>query len=109
MAEMPDEPHRPRRQVPAWFERLARLSWGFIGMIGAVGLVLFGLSALRELVIPLVLAAMFAVVCGPGVDWLERRRVPRSVGAVLLVLVIMVVVTFNDVVQLPLIGGLFGS
>ena len=78
MSTEPDgHPHHARRQIPAWFERVSKLSWGFLGMVAAVGAIVFGLAALRELVIPLVLAAFFAAVVSPGVDWLAQRRVPR--------------------------------
>ncbi len=87
-----EQPLPDRRRIPAWFERVAKLSWGFIGIVAAVGVVALGVSVLRELVIPLVLAAFFAVVVSPGVDWLERRRVPRGVGSILLMIVIIVVV-----------------
>ena len=76
-----------RREVPAWFARLAKLGWGFLGIVGGAAVVVLGLAALRELVVPLVLASVFAVVFGPTVSWLADRSVPRSVGAVAMILV----------------------
>ena len=84
-------PHDPRR-IPAWFERVSKLSWGFVGMVAAGAAVVLGFAALRELMIPLVLAAFFAVVVSPGVDWLQERKVPRSAGAVLLMVVTLTLV-----------------
>ena len=78
--------------MPAWFERVSKLSWGFVGMVAAAGAIVLGLSVLRELVIPLVLAAFFATGVSPGVDWLEQRRVPRSIGAILLMVVTLAAV-----------------
>lgn len=71
--------------VPEWIGRVSRVSWAFLGFVGAVAVVLFGLGALREVVVPLVLAAFFAIVFAPAVDWLERRRIPRAFGAVLVI------------------------
>ncbi len=82
----------PRRIVPEWVDRLSRYSWAFVGFVAAAGLIVLGLAALREVVIPLVLAGALAVVCSPGVGWLERRRVPRSVGSLLVMLAIVGVV-----------------
>ncbi|MGI9612333.1 MAG: AI-2E family transporter [Acidimicrobiales bacterium] len=73
--------------VPGWFARLARFGWGFLGIVGAGAVAVLGLAALRELVIPLVLASVFAIVFAPAVGWLADRGVPRSAGAVLMILV----------------------
>ena len=83
----------PRRQVPAWFARSSRYAWGFVGIVAAAAAVVVGLGFLRELVIPLVLAAFFAVVFEPVVGWLAARRVPRSVGAVLVIVCLGVVIS----------------
>lgn len=83
-----EPPHPDRRQVPAWFERVSKLSWGFVGIAAATGAVVLMLAALRELVIPLVLAAFFATVFASGVDWLEKRKIPRSAGAIVVLLAI---------------------
>ena len=46
------------------------------------------MSFLRQLLMPLAVATFLAVVFSPGVDWLHRRRVPRGIGAVLVLLLI---------------------
>ena len=81
------------RQLPAWFARLSRYSWGFIGIAAAVAVLVFGLGVLRELVTPLVLAAFFAVVLEPSVGWLADRRIPRGVGSAIMIVVVGVVIT----------------
>lgn len=81
-----------RRQVPAWFARSSRYAWGFLGIVAATGAIVVGLGFLRELVIPLVLAMFFAVVFEPAVGWLETRRVPRSVGAAMVIIGLGVVI-----------------
>ncbi len=75
------------RALPAWFAQLARYGWGFLGIVGGLAVVVLGLAVLRELVIPLVLAAVFAIVFEPAVGWLAERRVPRSIGAVAMIAV----------------------
>lgn len=80
------------RDVPPWFARLAKLGWGFLGIIGGAAVVVLGLAALRELVIPLVLASVFAIVFEPAVSWLSDRGLPRSAGAIVMILVTAVLI-----------------
>ena len=84
--------NRGHRQVPDWFARVSRYSWGFIGVAAAVAILVYALGSLRDLVIPLVLAAFFAVVLEPAVGWLEKRRIPRGIGALIMLVVVGVVV-----------------
>jgi len=87
----PDPPH-DHRQLPAWFAHLSRYSWGFLGIAASIAVIAFAIGALRELIIPLVLAAFFAVVLEPAVSWLAGRRVPRSIGSVIMIFVVAVVI-----------------
>lgn len=82
-----------RRRLPAWFERTARFAWGLVGIVAATAVVVLGVGYLRELVVPLVLAAFLAVVFEPGVSWMERRNIPRSVGAALVLIAIVAIST----------------
>lgn len=81
-------PEAPPGSVPAWVERVSRLSWAYVGFVLAVGATTLAIAGLRDLVFPLVIAVLLAVIFAPAVDWLERRRVPRSLGAGALVVVI---------------------
>lgn len=76
---------------PAWVLRVGRTSWAFLGFAGALAVLLFVLGSLREIVIPLLVAAFLAVVFAPVVDWLAARRVPRAFGALLVILLIFAV------------------
>lgn len=87
-----------RRSVPAWFERTSRLAWGFLGLAGATAVIVIGLGYLRELVIPLVLAAFLAVVFEPGVSWMERRRIPRSLGSVIVLIAVAAAIVASVVI-----------
>jgi len=72
---------------------MSRYSWGFLGIAAALAVFVYVLGALRELVIPLVLAAFFAVVLEPAVGWLARHKLPRAIGSVLMILVVALVIT----------------
>ena len=76
---------------PAWVLRVGRTSWAFLGFAGAVAVVIFVLGSLRDIVIPLLVAAFLSVVFAPVVDWLAARRVPRAFGALLVILLIIAV------------------
>lgn len=89
MSETSDD----RRQVPAWFARSSRYAWGFLGIAAGVTVIVLGVGYLRELVIPLVLAAFFAVVFEPTVGWFAARRIPRGLGAVIVIAGLGLVIT----------------
>jgi predicted PurR-regulated permease PerM len=63
--------------------------------VAAAAIVVVALGAIREVIIPLALAAFLAVVFSPGVDWLEERRIPRPVGAVLVILLIAAIASLT--------------
>lgn len=103
---MVDTPTRSdRQQLPTWFVRVSRYSWGFIGIAIALAILVAVLGLLRELVIPLILAAFFAIVLEPAVDWLTARKVPRSVAAAIMVLVVGAVVAGAFVIIVLGIAG----
>jgi predicted PurR-regulated permease PerM len=65
------------------------MAWLLVGvaifLVGAVWL-----AALTEvIVIPVIVAAIVAAVAGPAITWLSRHGVPRALGTVLLMLLIV--------------------
>ncbi|RKY20028.1 MAG: hypothetical protein DRQ55_09070 [Planctomycetota bacterium] len=52
----------------------------------AFTIVVAGMREARELIVPLLLAAFVAVVCLPGIVWLERRKLPRGVAMALVLM-----------------------
>lgn len=87
---------------PAWVLRVGRTSWAFLGFAGAVAVVIFVLGSLRDIVIPLLVAGFLSVVFAPVVDWLAARRVPRAIGA--LIVILMIVAVFVMAVGIVVIG-----
>lgn len=79
--------------VPSWVRTVSTVSWAFVGGVLASGLLILGLAAVREVVIPVVLSGFLAVVFSPAVGWLADRRVPRAAGALAILLLIVAVVT----------------
>ncbi len=67
-------------------------SWLLLGVLGLSAVVLWLLSQVSGFVVPLVLAAVLGALFAPLVERLQARGVPRSVGALLVLLSLVVVV-----------------
>jgi predicted PurR-regulated permease PerM len=69
-------------------ETRSKLAGGLVATAAFI-IVVAGMRDARELVVPLLMASFVAIVCLPGVTWLEKRRLPRGVAmtAVLFALV----------------------
>jgi predicted PurR-regulated permease PerM len=96
--------------APDWLRFLGINGWLVIGVTGAVVAVAWFFSAIASVAIPLAFAVMLGVVFAPLVDYLQRLRVPRVVGAVVgLLLVVLLVggaawITVSSVItQWPMI------
>ena len=75
--------------APGWLRDGGLTAWLLVGL----GLVLVGsvwlLSLTQTIVLPLIAAGVIAAVAGPLVGWLQRHRVPRPVGAILLLVALV--------------------
>jgi len=83
-----------RHGLPQWFRTAGEGAWLLVGMalLAAIALLLLGL--ISDLVIPLIFAAILAAIFVPLVDVLERWRIPRWLGAVVVVLIAIALVAF---------------
>lgn len=63
-----------------------------IGILGLATIVYSALASISGLVVPLVIATVVGMLATPAVDAMERWRVPRSIGAVLVMLALFVTV-----------------
>jgi putative heme transporter len=71
--------------LPDWFQTLGRGAWLAVGIVVLVAIAFSLLGLVSDLLIPLVFAAILAAIFVPLVDRLERWRLPRWVGAPLVV------------------------
>ena len=78
--------------APEWLQWIGVNGWLFIGAVGALAAVAWFLGATSTIVVPLLLAVMMGVVFAPVVTYLERVRIPRSVGAAIALLLVMLVI-----------------
>ena len=77
--------------VPGWLRDVGLMSWLLVG----VALLVAGRSRSRALtqviVVPVLVAAIVAAVASPLVAWMNRHRVPRGIGAALLMLALIAI------------------
>ncbi len=64
------------------------VSWLFLGIVLAASTVLSVIATVSSIIVPLLVAVVIGIVFRPLVDILERRRVPRSIGTVLTMLLV---------------------
>ena len=76
--------------APRWLRDVGLTAWLLVGvalfLVGAVSL----LALTETIVLPVIAATVLASVASPLVGWLQRHRVPRLVGAILVLLAIVV-------------------
>lgn len=75
--------------APGWLRDLGLLSWLLVGIALAIAGAVWLLALTQVIVIPVVVAAIVAAVASPVVGWLHRHRVPRPLGAALILLLIV--------------------
>jgi predicted PurR-regulated permease PerM len=72
--------------APAWLRDLGFSSWLLVGFVLIIVGLVWLLDQTSTIVMPVILAAVLGAVAGPCVGWLERHRVPRIGGAILILL-----------------------
>ena len=72
--------------APGWLRNLGFSSWLLVGFVLIVVGLIWLLAETATIVMPVILAAVLGAVAGPLVGWLERHRVPRIWGAILVLL-----------------------
>ena len=93
------------QSAPAWLRRVGVQSWLFIGFVLAATVIFSLMSALNQIVTSLIISLLLAILSRPLVDWLERHKVPRSLGAILTMVLILlgliglVVIVVRGVIQ----------
>jgi predicted PurR-regulated permease PerM len=94
------------RLPPVWLQRLGTSAWLIAGIALVTVAAVWLLSLTDTIVMPVVTAGVIAAVASPIVAWLARHRVPRLVGAALVVLLITAIAVGTVVL---VIGGILGE
>jgi putative heme transporter len=75
--------------APQWMRDLGFSAWLLVGIAAAIAGLVWLLALTDTIVLPVTTAAIVGAVTSPGVDWLQRHRVPRPAGAVIVFLSIV--------------------
>ena len=70
-------------------ERYGKGSWWALGLVVLVAVGFYLLQRFGSFIVPSVIGIVLATTLSPVVAWMERRRVPRLLGAVIVSLVIV--------------------
>jgi putative heme transporter len=88
--------------APTWLRDLGFSSWLLVGFVLIVVGLIWLLDQTSTIVMPVLLATVLGAVAGPSVGWLERHRVPRIGGAIL---VLLALVTIGVLIFCLVFGG----
>jgi predicted PurR-regulated permease PerM len=92
----PAAPARRRGQIATALPWLGRADPAVLRLVlfaGALVAVVWVLIAFSEIFLPLMLGLAIAYLFDPAVSWLERRRVPRIAGVVIITLILALLIT----------------
>ncbi len=78
--------------APAGLRKTGVRAWLVLGIAGVVALGAWFVSTTAGLTIPLIVAAIVGILFAPTVDILENHRVPRALGAFIVLIALIVVV-----------------
>ena len=77
--------------APTWLRDLGFTSWLLVGFVLIILGVIWLLGQTSTIVMPVIVAAVLGAVAGPAVGWLERHRIPRLGGAILVLLALVAI------------------
>lgn len=85
-------------EVPGWLRTLGVGAWLLLGLAGILALALLLVALITEVAIPLAIAAVLAAILVPLTDRLQRWRVPRWLGATLVLILGLTIVVATGVI-----------
>jgi predicted PurR-regulated permease PerM len=86
--------------APRWLRDLGRTAWLLVGVLLVVAAVIWLLGATYTIGGPMIAAGIVATVASPLVGLLQRHRIPRAIGAVIVLLLVIAIVVAVVVVVL---------
>src|SRR5262249_48194880 len=95
--------------APRWLRDLGLASWLLVGVAVMVVALVWLLNLTQTITSPVITASIVAAVLSPVIGILERRRVPRSVGTVIVFLSIVALAVLLTYVIIDGISSQSGS
>jgi putative heme transporter len=80
-----------RAGTVARLERYGRNSWWALGVVLLIAVAFYLLQRYASFIVPSLIGIVLATTLSPIVGWMERRRLPRLLGAVIVSLVVVLV------------------
>jgi len=77
------------RSAPYWLRRIGVQSWLLIGFVLTIALFSALFALFNDILIPLIISILLAILCRPVVDWFERHKLSRSFGTVIVMILIL--------------------
>ena len=93
-------------RAPDWLRDLGAASWLLIGFLLFLAGLVWLLALTSTIVMPVLTASIIAAVASPLVAWLARHHVPRGIGAVV---VLLLIVAAGAAITGLIVGGLAGQ
>ena len=87
------EVHDAAGELPLGIRVAAAWSWRLILLGVATAAAIWLIVQIRMIVIPLLVAILFAALLHPVVDWLKRRGIPKAIGVIISIFLLLGVVT----------------
>jgi putative heme transporter len=78
-------------KVPDWLRNVGLMAWLLVGITVLIGGLVWLGSLTQVITIPVIVAAIIAVVASPLVGWMHRHRIPRAIGALLVMVGVVLV------------------
>jgi predicted PurR-regulated permease PerM len=100
---------RAEAAVPRQLKLAAGLSWRFLVVVAAVGVIALTLARLRVVILPVVFALFAAAVLASPTTWLRERRVPRTLAALTVVVGAVVVIAGVIALLAPRVAAEIGD
>lgn len=95
--------------LPRWYRTTAAVSWRFLVIGAAAGVVVYALVYLHVVVLPIILALLVSTLLLPVVQWLKAKGAPDALAASLALLGAFVLVAGIVTAIAPSIGDQFGE
>jgi predicted PurR-regulated permease PerM len=89
--------------APRWLRDLGLASWFLVGVAALVVGLTWVLGVTSTIVEPVLIGGVVATVASPLVSWLQGHRLPRALGALIALLLLM---TLGAVIILLVLGGI---
>ncbi len=82
-------------QTPHWLRLTGVYGWLFVGAAALIVGLFWIVTYTSDLTMPLGVALVFGMLFAPIVDWLHKRRIPRGIGATIVLIVLLAVIALT--------------